>query len=250
MPKPEKEDIAHNPRPGSAENGAVHRRVGPQAIAATAGFAAVYVTLGRPDNAVSPVVQNARHPKPRPAGGGAGRARHQSPEPGADGRPSCSARRREAPPGGEIPSTRRGKGALARGNWRGKGGAAQTWWANLVACPAGKEMPATRPACKREMGSDTFQVGGSERRSHRAARGQRSSSPTPAPRRSPSMPTRPRPQWGVALRAPPACRRPLLPRPPRPRDRPPSSAPAEWDGEGRQAPDRRGDEVRTACRLP
>ena len=59
--------------------------LGAAALAAAVGFAAVYVTLGRPDNAVPQ--EPRRHPRPRsqacagaPLGPG-----QQSPEPGADG---------------------------------------------------------------------------------------------------------------------------------------------------------------------
>ena len=76
MCKPERDMLAHNPRPDSARAG-LSTALWAAAIAALAGFAAVYVTLGRPDNADRPGVQ-AHRAAVAQAGRGAGRARQQT----------------------------------------------------------------------------------------------------------------------------------------------------------------------------
>jgi thiol-disulfide isomerase/thioredoxin len=124
MPKPER-DIAHNPRPGSARAG-LSTAVWAAAIAALAGFVAVYVTLGRPDNAVRPVVQTPT-PEPRKAP--------------------------EALPEVKFLDAAGKERSLA--DWRGKVVLLNLWATWCLPCR--KEMPAL-DRLQREMGSDTFQV--------------------------------------------------------------------------------------------
>jgi thiol-disulfide isomerase/thioredoxin len=149
MPKPER-DIAHNPRPGSARAG-LSTAVWAAAIAALAGFAAVYVTLGRPDNAVRPVVQTPtpepRQPEDAPAGPGT--------NPLSQGQMAAFVFRK-APEG--LPEVKfldaAGK-ERSLADWRGKVVLLNLWATWCLPCR--KEMPAL-DRLQREMGSDTFQV--------------------------------------------------------------------------------------------
>ena len=149
MPMPER-DIAHNARPGSARTG-LSTAVWAAAIAALAGFAAVYVTLGRPDNAVSPVVQTPapepRKPAEAPAGPGT--------NPLSQGQMAAFVFRK-APE--ELPEVRfldaAGK-ERTLADWRGKVVLLNLWATWCLPCR--KEMPAL-DRLQREMGSDTFQV--------------------------------------------------------------------------------------------
>ncbi len=149
MPKPER-DIAHNARPGSTRTG-LSTAVWAAAIAALAGFAAVYVTLGRPDNTVRPVVQT---PAPEP--------RKQAQAPAGPGTNPLSQGQmaafvfRKAPE--ELPEVRfldaAGK-ERTLADWRGKVVLLNLWATWCLPCR--KEMPAL-DRLQREMGSDTFQV--------------------------------------------------------------------------------------------
>ena len=103
-------------------------------MAAIAGFAAVYVTLGRPDNAVPPARTTAAQP-PRTAADGPGGPRQQSPEPGPDGRLRLPQGARGAA-GGQVPG-RGGQGAHAGGLAR-QGGARSTC-GPPGACPAARK---------------------------------------------------------------------------------------------------------------
>jgi thiol-disulfide isomerase/thioredoxin len=149
MPKPEK-DIAHNPRPGSARAG-LSTALWAAAIAATAGFAAVYVTLGRPDNAVRPVVQTPtpepRQPAEAPLGPGA--------NPLSQGQMAAFVFRKapEALPEVKFLDAAGKERSLA--DWRGKVVLLNLWATWCLPCR--KEMPAL-DRLQREMGSDTFQV--------------------------------------------------------------------------------------------
>jgi thiol-disulfide isomerase/thioredoxin len=149
MPKPER-DIAHNPRPGSARAG-LSTAVWAAAIAAIAGFAAVYVTLGRPDNAVRPVAQTPtpepRQPADAPAGPGT--------NPLSQGQMAAFVFRKapEALPEVKFLDVAGKERTLA--DWRGKVVLLNLWATWCLPCR--KEMPAL-DRLQREMGSDTFQV--------------------------------------------------------------------------------------------
>ncbi len=149
MPKPER-DIAHNPRPGSARAG-LSTAVWAAAIAALAGFVAVYVTLGRPDNAVRPVVQTPtpepRQPAEAPAGPGT--------NPLSQGQMAAFVFRKapEALPEVKFLDAAGKERSLA--DWRGKVVLLNLWATWCLPCR--KEMPAL-DRLQREMGSDTFQV--------------------------------------------------------------------------------------------
>ena len=149
MPKPER-DIAHNPRPASARAG-LSTALWSAAIAALAGFAAVYVTLGRPDNAVSPVVQ-APAPEPRkpaetPAGPGTNPLSHGQ---------MAAFVFRKAPE--DLPDVKfldaAGK-ERTLADWRGKVVLLNLWATWCLPCR--KEMPAL-DRLQREMASDQFEV--------------------------------------------------------------------------------------------
>ncbi len=149
MPKPER-DIAHNPRPGSARAG-LSTAAWAAAIAALAGFVAVYVTLGRPDNAVRPVVQTPtpepRQPAEAPVGPGA--------NPLSQGQMAAFVFRKapEALPEVKFLDAAGKERSLA--DWRGKVVLLNLWATWCLPCR--KEMPAL-DRLQREMGSDTFQV--------------------------------------------------------------------------------------------
>ena len=149
MPKPER-DIAHNPRPGSARAG-LSTAVWAAAIAALAGFVAVYVTLGRPDNAVRPVVQTPtpepRQPAEAPAGPGT--------NPLSQGQMAAFVFRKapEALPEVKFLDAAGKERSLA--DWRGKVVLLNLWATWCLPCR--KEMPAL-DRLQRERGSDTFQV--------------------------------------------------------------------------------------------
>ena len=149
MPKPER-DIAHNPRPGSARAG-LSTAAWAAAIAALAGFVAVYVTLGRPDNAVRPVVQTPtpepRQPAEAPAGPGT--------NPLSQGQMAAFVFRKapEALPEVKFLDAAGKERSLA--DWRGKVVLLNLWATWCLPCR--KEMPAL-DRLQREMGSDTFQV--------------------------------------------------------------------------------------------
>jgi len=121
------------------------------AIAALAGFAAVYVTLGRPDNAVRPVVQTPtpepRQPAEAPVGPGA--------NPLSQGQMAAFVFRK-APEG--LPEVKfldaAGK-ERSLADWRGKVVLLNLWATWCLPCR--KEMPAL-DRLQRELGSDTFQV--------------------------------------------------------------------------------------------
>jgi thiol-disulfide isomerase/thioredoxin len=149
MPKPER-DIAHNPRPGSARAG-LSTAVWAAAIAALAGFVAVYVTLGRPDNAVSPVVQTPapepRKPADAPVGPGT--------NPLSQGQMAAFVFRKAPEALPEVKFLDAGGKERSLADWRGKVVLLNLWATWCLPCR--KEMPAL-DRLQREMGSDTFQV--------------------------------------------------------------------------------------------
>ena len=146
MRKPERDMLAHNPRPDSAR-----AALWAAAIAALAGFAAVYVTLGRPDNAERPGVQTpapqSRKPAEAPAGLGT--------NPLSRGQMAAFVFRK-APE--DLPETTFLDGAgneRTLADWRGKVVLLNLWATWCLPCR--KEMPAL-DRLQREMGSDPFQV--------------------------------------------------------------------------------------------
>ena len=119
------------------------------AIAALAGFAAVYVTLGRPDNAV-PRLQRQQ---PSRAGRRPPRAGRNPLSHGADGGLRLQARRPRPCPRSNF-STASGK-ERTLADWRGKV-VLLNLWATWCA-PCRKEMPAL-DRLQAALGSDKFQV--------------------------------------------------------------------------------------------
>ena len=141
---------AHEPKQRS-ERPALVTALGAAAIAAIAGFASVYVTLGRPDNAVRPVVQTPtpepRQPAEAPAGPGT--------NPLSQGQMAAFVFRKapEALPEVKFLDAAGKERSLA--DWRGKVVLLNLWATWCLPCR--KEMPAL-DRLQREMGSDTFQV--------------------------------------------------------------------------------------------
>jgi thiol-disulfide isomerase/thioredoxin len=146
MPKSER-DIAHNPRLGSGLSTALWAA----AIAALAGFAAVYVTLGRPDNAVSPVVQTPapepRQPAEAPAGPGA--------NPLSQGQMAAFVFRKAPEDLPEVKFLDASGKERTLADWRGKVVLLNLWATWCLPCR--KEMPAL-DRLQRKIGSDKFQV--------------------------------------------------------------------------------------------
>jgi thiol-disulfide isomerase/thioredoxin len=121
------------------------------AIAALAGFAAVYVTLGRPDNAVSPVGQTPA-PGPRksaeaPAGPGT--------NPLSQGQMAAFVFRKAPEDLPEVKFLDAAGKERTLADWRGKVVLLNLWATWCLPCR--KEMPAL-DRLQREMGSDKFQV--------------------------------------------------------------------------------------------
>jgi thiol-disulfide isomerase/thioredoxin len=121
------------------------------AVAALAGFAAVYVTLGRPDNAVSPVVQTPapepRKPAEAPAGPGT--------NPQSQGQMAAFVFRKAPEDLPEVKFLDAAGKERTLADWRGKVVLLNLWATWCLPCR--KEMPAL-DRLQREMGSDTFQV--------------------------------------------------------------------------------------------
>ena len=149
MPKPER-DIAHNPRLGSARRG-LSTALWAATVAALAGFAAVYVTLGRPDNAVRPVVQTPapepRGPAEAPAGPGT--------NPLSQGQMAAFVFRKAPEDLPEVKFLDAAGKERTLADWRGKVVLLNLWATWCLPCR--KEMPAL-DRLQREMGSDKFQV--------------------------------------------------------------------------------------------
>jgi len=150
MRKPERDTLAHNPRAGSARAG-LSTAMWAAAVAAVAGFAAVYVTLGRPDNAVSPVVQS---PAPQPGKPAAAPAR-----PGSNalsqGQMAAFVFRKAPEDLPEVKFLDASAKERTLADWRGKVVLLNLWATWCLPCR--KEMPAL-DRLQRELGSDQFQV--------------------------------------------------------------------------------------------
>ena len=150
MPEPGNDRKTHDPQPGPAR-----ARLGPAlwaaAIAALAGFASVYVTLGRPDNAVRPVAQS---PLPAPGKPAEARAGPGS-NPLSQGQMAAFVFRKapEALPEVKFLDAAGKERTLA--DWRGKVVLLNLWATWCLPCR--KEMPAL-DKLQRQMGSDKFQV--------------------------------------------------------------------------------------------
>ena len=125
--------------------------LGAAALAAVAGFAAVYVTLGRPDNVVPPaktaVAQPPASPETAPAGPGS--------NPLSQGHVAAFVFRKapEALPEVKFQDATGKERTLA--DWRGKVVLLNLWATWCLPCR--KEMPAL-DRLQRQMGSDKFQV--------------------------------------------------------------------------------------------
>jgi thiol-disulfide isomerase/thioredoxin len=149
MSKPER-DIAHNPLPGSARTG-LSTAVWAAAVAALAGFAAVYVTLGRPDNAVSPVVQTPAPELSKPAKTPAGPGSNSL----SQGQMAAFVFRKAPEDLPEVKFLDASGKERTLADWRGKVVLLNLWATWCVPCR--KEMPAL-DRLQRELGSDQFQV--------------------------------------------------------------------------------------------
>jgi thiol-disulfide isomerase/thioredoxin len=125
--------------------------LGAAAIAAIAGFASVYVTLGRPDNAVCPVAQapapEVRKPPDAPAGPGANAL--------SRGQMAAFVFRKAPEDLPEVKFLDADGRERTLADWRGKVVLLNLWATWCLPCR--KEMPAL-DRLQREMGSDTFEV--------------------------------------------------------------------------------------------
>lgn len=125
--------------------------LGAAAMAAIAGFAAVYVTLGRPDNAVPParttVAQPPAQPQTAPAGPGS--------NPLSQGHVAAFVFRKapEALPDVKFQDAAGSERTMA--DWRGKVVLLNLWATWCLPCR--KEMPSL-DRLQKEMGSDKFEV--------------------------------------------------------------------------------------------
>ena len=134
-----------------SERPALVTALGAAAIAAIAGFASVYVTLGRPDNAVRPMAQapsaQAEKPAAAPAGPGA--------NPLSQGQMAAFIFRKapEDLPEVKFQDTTGRERTLA--DWRGKVVLLNLWATWCLPCR--KEMPVL-DRLQREMASDQFEV--------------------------------------------------------------------------------------------
>ena len=150
MRKPERDTLAHNPPAGSARAG-LSTAMWAAAIAAVAGFAAVYVTLGRPDNAVSPAVQS-RAPEPgKPAAAPAGPGSNAL----SQGQMAAFVFRKAPEDLPEVKFLDASAKERTLADWRGKVVLLNLWATWCLPCR--KEMPAL-DRLQRELGSDQFQV--------------------------------------------------------------------------------------------
>ena len=134
-----------------SERSALVTSLGAAAIAAIAGFASVYVTLGRPDNAVRPVMQSPAsdsNETPRaPAGPGA--------NPLSQGQMAAFVFRKAPEDLPEVKFQDATGKERTLADWRGKVVLLNLWATWCLPCR--KEMPAL-DRLQREMGSDAFEV--------------------------------------------------------------------------------------------
>jgi thiol-disulfide isomerase/thioredoxin len=150
MRKPERDTLAHNPRPDSARAG-LSTALWAAAIAAVAGFAAVYVTLGRPDNAVSPIVQSPAPQPGKPAAAPAGPGSNAL----SQGQMAAFVFRKAPEDLPEVKFLDASAKERTLADWRGKVVLLNLWATWCLPCR--KEMPAL-DRLQRELGSDQFQV--------------------------------------------------------------------------------------------
>jgi thiol-disulfide isomerase/thioredoxin len=150
MRKPERDTLAHNPRPGSTRAG-LSTAMWAAAIAALAGFAAIYVTLGRPDNAVSPVVQSPTPEPGKPAAAPTGPGSNAL----SQGQMAAFVFRRAPEDLPQVKFLDASAKERTLADWRGKVVLLNLWATWCLPCR--KEMPAL-DRLQRELGSDQFQV--------------------------------------------------------------------------------------------
>jgi thiol-disulfide isomerase/thioredoxin len=150
MRKPERDTLAHNPRAGSARAG-LSTAMWAAAVAAVAGFAAVYVTLGRPDNVVSPVVQSPAPEPGKPAATPAGPGSNAL----SQGQMAAFVFRKAPEDLPEVKFLDASAKERTLADWRGKVVLLNLWATWCLPCR--KEMPAL-DRLQRELGSDQFQV--------------------------------------------------------------------------------------------
>jgi thiol-disulfide isomerase/thioredoxin len=150
MRKPERDTLAHNPRAGSARAG-LSTAMWAAAVAAVAGFAAVYVTLGRPDNVVSPVVQSPPPEPGKPAATPAGPGSNAL----SQGQMAAFVFRKAPEDLPEVKFLDASAKERTLADWRGKVVLLNLWATWCLPCR--KEMPAL-DRLQRELGSDQFQV--------------------------------------------------------------------------------------------
>ena len=137
----------------AAENSARHGAVARRPLPRSPGFAAVYVTLGRPDNAVRPAGQTppvSREPRQPAAPSGPG---SQRPEPGADGGlrvPQGAG----GPARGQLPGRHR-QGAHARPT--GAARSCSSTCGRPGACPAARRCRRST-GCRRRWAPTKFEV--------------------------------------------------------------------------------------------
>lgn len=137
--------------PGHKLPGKTGLALGAAAIAAIAGFAAVYVTLGRPDNAVRPTA-TATAPPPAspqvlPSGPGS--------NPLSQGHMTAFVFRKAPEPLAEVKFQDASGKDLTIADWKGKVVLLNLWATWCLPCR--KEMPAL-DRLQKEMGSDRFEV--------------------------------------------------------------------------------------------
>jgi thiol-disulfide isomerase/thioredoxin len=143
--------MSNAPKP-QLHRSALVTSLGAAAIAAVAGFASVYVTLGRPDNAVRPPAQEApARPSeasvPTPTGPGA--------NPLSQGQMAAFVFRKAPEDLPEVKFQDATGKERTLADWRGKIVLVNLWATWCLPCR--KEMPAL-DRLQSEMGSDTFEV--------------------------------------------------------------------------------------------
>jgi thiol-disulfide isomerase/thioredoxin len=147
---PEKSTLTHNQPRGLGRAG-LSTALWAAAIAAIAGFAGVYVTLGRPDNAVSPAVQSTAPPPGKPAAPPAGPGSNAL----SQGQMAAFVFRRAPEDLPEVKFLDATGKERTLADWRGKVVLLNLWATWCLPCR--KEMPAL-DRLQRELGSDQFQV--------------------------------------------------------------------------------------------
>lgn len=125
--------------------------LGAAAVAAIAGFAAVYVTLGRPDNAVPPVKTSGTQPPAGPQAAPAGPGSN----PLSQGHVAAFVFRKAPETLPEIKFQDASGSDRTLADWRGKVVLLNLWATWCLPCR--KEMPSL-DRLQKEMGSDKFEV--------------------------------------------------------------------------------------------